>query len=139
MGGLGSRVPVFATLLVFFSLASAGLPALAGFVGEFLVLVGAVDYQPLLGYVAAFTIIFAAVYLLYMLQNVVFGDLSDFLRRLGNRLTDVSPVEVATLAPLVVLAVAFGVFPALVLELIAGPVDSVLAAVDQGLASARVP
>ena len=42
MGGLGSRLPVFATLLVFFSLASAGLPALAGFVGEFLVLVGAV-------------------------------------------------------------------------------------------------
>ena len=89
MGGIGSRLPVFATLLVFFSLASAGLPALAGFVGEFLVLVGAVDFQPLLGYVAAFTIIFAGVYLLFMLQNVVFGDLSDFLKRLGDRLTDV--------------------------------------------------
>jgi NADH-quinone oxidoreductase subunit M len=139
MGGLGSRVPVFATLLVFFSLASVGLPTLAGFVGEFLVLVGTVDYQPLLGYVAGLTIIFAGVYLLYMLQNVVFGDLSDFLRRLGNRLTDVSPIEAATLAPLVVLAIAFGVFPALVLELITGPVDSVLAAVDEGLASARVP
>ena len=52
-------LPVFATLLVFFSLASVGLPALAGFVGEFLVLVGAVDYQPLVGYIAAFTVIFA--------------------------------------------------------------------------------
>ena len=43
MGGLGGRLPVFATLMVFFSLASAGLPGLAGFVGEFLVLLGAVD------------------------------------------------------------------------------------------------
>ena len=139
MGGLGSRLPVFATLLVFFSLASVGLPALAGFVGEFLVLLGAVDYQPLVGYIAAFTVIFAAVYLLFMLQNVVFGDLSDFLRRLGDRLTDVSPVEVATLAPLVVLAVAFGLFPALILDLITAPVDMVLAAVDQGLATGRLP
>jgi NADH-quinone oxidoreductase subunit M len=139
LGGIGSRLPVFATLLVFFSLASAGLPALAGFVGEFLVLVGAVDYQPLLGYVAAFTIIFAGVYLLFMLQNVVFGDLSDFLKRLGHRLTDVQPVEVATLAPLVVLAVAFGIFPALVLDLVTAPIDTVLAVVDQGVATGRLP
>ena len=80
MGGLGARLPVFATLLVFFSLASAGLPGLAGFVGEFLVLLGAVDYQAILGYVAAFTIIFAAVYLLFMVQNTIFGELSDFLQ-----------------------------------------------------------
>jgi NADH-quinone oxidoreductase subunit M len=108
-------------------------------VGEFLVLVGALDYQPLLGYVAAFTIVFAAVYLLYMLQNVVFGGLTDFLRRIGSRLTDVSPVEAATLAPLVVLAVAFGVFPALILDLITLPLDGILTAVDQGVAAARVP
>jgi NADH-quinone oxidoreductase subunit M len=131
MGGLGSRVPVFATLLVFFSLASAGLPTLAGFVGEFLVLLGTVEQEPILGYVAGLTIIFAAVYLLYMLQNVVFGSLSDFLRDLGHRLTDVSPVEVATLAPLVVLAVLFGVFPALILDLIGLPVDTVLAGLGQ--------
>ena len=74
-----------------------------------------------------------------MLQNVVFGDVSDFLRRLGHRLTDVSPVEVATLAPLVVLAVAFGLFPALILDLITAPVDTVLAAVDHGLATGRLP
>ena len=63
-------------------------------------------------------VIFAAVYLLFMLQNVVFGDLTDFLKRLGDRLTDVAPVEVATLAPLVILAVGFGLFPALILDLI---------------------
>jgi NADH-quinone oxidoreductase subunit M len=132
MGGLGTRVPVFATLLVFFSLASAGLPGLAGFVGEFLVVLGTVDLMALLGWGAAFTIVFAAVYLLFMLQNVVFGDLSDFLRGLGHRLTDVDRVEVVTLAPLVALTVAFGLFPALVLDVVSLPVDEVLVIVDGG-------
>jgi NADH-quinone oxidoreductase subunit M len=132
MGGLGSRLPVFATLMVFFSLASAGLPGLAGFVGEFLVLLGALDYQPLLGYIAAFTIVFAAVYLLFMLQNIIFGDLSDFLKSLGKRLTDVDRVEVLTLAPLVVLTVALGLFPALVLDLVRLPVSEILAVVGAG-------
>ena len=90
MGGLGQRVPVFATLMVFFSLASAGLPGLAGFVGEFLVLLGSVSYEPWVGYVAAFTIIFAAVYLLYMVQNIIMGDVTDFLKGLGDKLTDVN-------------------------------------------------
>jgi NADH-quinone oxidoreductase subunit M len=126
MSGLGQTVPVFATLMVFFSLASAGLPGLAGFVGEFLVLLGAVAYEPWVGYVAAFTIIFAAVYLLYMIQNIIMGDVSDFLKALGNKLTDVSPMEAATLAPLVVLTVLFGIFPNLVLDLIQIPVAEVL-------------
>jgi NADH-quinone oxidoreductase subunit M len=126
MGGLGQRVPVFATLMVFFSLASAGLPGLAGFVGEFLVLLGSVTWEPLVGYIAAFTIIFAAVYLLYMVQNIIMGDVTDFLKGLGDKLTDVDRVEVLTLAPLVLLTVVLGLFPALVLELIAVPVTEVL-------------
>jgi NADH-quinone oxidoreductase subunit M len=131
MGGLGQRVPVFATLMVFFSLASAGLPGLAGFVGEFLVLLGSVTYEPWVGYVAAFTIIFAAVYLLYMVQNIIMGDVTDFLKGLGDKLTDVDRIEAATLAPLVLLAVALGLFPALVLELTAMPVEAILEQVDR--------
>jgi NADH-quinone oxidoreductase subunit M len=131
MGGLGSRVPVFATLMVFFSLASAGLPGLAGFVGEFLVLLGAVTYQGWVGYLAGFTIIFAAVYLLYMVQNTIFGELSDFLKGLGHKLTDVDRVEAMTLAPLVVLTVALGLLPALVLDLINAPAAAILASVDE--------
>ena len=130
MGGLGQRVPVFATLMVFFSLASAGLPGLAGFVGEFLVLLGSVSYEPWVGYVAAFTIIFAAVYLLYMVQNIIMGDVTDFLKGLGDKLTDVNRMEAATLAPLVLLTVVLGLFPALVLDLTAAPVENVLAIVE---------
>jgi NADH-quinone oxidoreductase subunit M len=129
LGGLGQRVPVFATLMVFFSLASAGLPGLAGFVGEFLVLLGSVTFEPWVGYLAAFTIVFAAVYLLYMVQNIIMGDVSDFLKGLGSKLTDVDRMEAATLAPLVLLAVALGLFPALVLDLTAAPVANVLAIV----------
>jgi NADH-quinone oxidoreductase subunit M len=136
MGGLGQRVPVFATLMVFFSLASAGLPGLAGFVGEFLVLLGSVAALSWIGYVAAFTIIFAAVYLLYMVQNIIMGDVTDFLKGLGSRLTDVNRIEAATLAPLVVLTVALGLFPALVLDLVALPLDQVLAVVAEAAASA---
>jgi NADH-quinone oxidoreductase subunit M len=122
--------------MVFFSLASAGLPGLAGFVGEFLVLLGAVDFEPWLGYVAAFTIVFAAVYLLYMVQNIIFGDLTHFLRGLGAKLTDVSPMEAATLAPLFVLTIVFGLFPALVLDLIELPVETILAVVEGAADSA---
>jgi NADH-quinone oxidoreductase subunit M len=137
MGGLGSRVPVFATLMVFFSLASAGLPGLAGFVGEFLVLLGAVSFEPILGYIAAFTIIFAAVYLLYMIQNTIFGEVTDFLKGLGRKLTDVDRIEAMTLAPLVVLTVALGLFPALVLDLISAPVSDVLGMVAEAAETAR--
>jgi NADH-quinone oxidoreductase subunit M len=139
MGGLGSKVPVFATLLAFFSLASAGLPGLAGFIGEFLVLLGAVSYEVVLGYIAAFTIVFAAVYLLFMLQNTIFGDLSAFLKSLGNKLTDVDHTEILTLAPLVVLTVLFGIFPALILDLVQIPVHEVLYLVTGGSATAVLP
>jgi len=130
MSGLGQTVPVFATLMVFFSLASAGLPGLAGFVGEFLVLLGAVTWQPIVGFIAASTVIFAAVYLLFMVQNIIMGDVSDFLKGLGSKLTDVSPMEAATLGPLVVVTVALGIFPALVLDLTAMPVEAILGIVD---------
>jgi NADH-quinone oxidoreductase subunit M len=136
MGGLGQRVPVFATLMVFFSLASAGLPGLAGFVGEFLVLLGSVTWEPWVGYVAAFTIIFAAVYLLYMVQNIIMGDVTDFLKGLGDKLTDVDRIEAATLAPLVLLAVVLGLVPALVLELTQVPVADILAIVESSADSA---
>jgi NADH-quinone oxidoreductase subunit M len=136
MSGLGQTVPVFATLMVFFSLASAGLPGLAGFVGEFLVLLGAVTWEPVVGFIAASTVIFAAVYLLYMVQNIIMGDGSDFLKGLGAKLTDVDPTEAATLAPLVVLTVALGIFPALVLDLTAMPVEAILSVVERAADSA---
>ena len=121
MGGLAGVVPVYAAIFGFFVLASLGLPGLAGFVGEFLVIVGAFVFWPVVAAVTALAMMFGAAYLLWMYQRVVFGDLSDFLKGIGHHLTDINRIEVATLAPLVVLAVGFGVFPGLLLGLWQAP------------------
>ncbi|MEX2547371.1 MAG: NADH-quinone oxidoreductase subunit M [Chloroflexota bacterium] len=129
MGGLAGVVPVYSAMLGFFVLASLALPGLAGFIGEFLVLIGAFAYWPVVAAVAALAMMLGAAYLLWMYQRIVFGDLSDFLKGLGHHLTDMSRVEVLTIAPLVVLAVAFGLFPGLLLELWQAPVSDILAQV----------
>ena len=127
-------VPVYAAMFGFFVLASLGLPGLAGFVGEFLVIVGAFDYWPVVAAITATAMMLAAAYLLWMYQRVIFGEVSDFLKGLGHHLTDMNRVEVLTLAPLVVLTLAFGLYPGLLLELWQGPVNDVLASVGQAAA-----
>ncbi|MEI7745815.1 MAG: proton-conducting transporter membrane subunit, partial [Chloroflexota bacterium] len=125
MGGLGSATPVYAAAFGFFVFASVGLPGLSGFVGEFLTLVGAFQANPVIAVIATFVMILAAGYLLWMLQRVVFGELSDFLKGLGHHLTDMRPVEALTLVPLGAMIVVFGLFPGLILNLIAGSVKAV--------------
>jgi NADH-quinone oxidoreductase subunit M len=131
MGGLGSRTPVYAAAFGFFVFASVGLPGLSGFVGEFLTLVGTFRASPIAAVVATFVMILAAGYLLWMFQRVAFGELSDFLKGLGSHLTDMKPVEALTLVPLGALVVIFGLFPGLILDLVAGSVANALAAVQQ--------
>jgi NADH-quinone oxidoreductase subunit M len=135
MGGLGGPVPVYSAALGFFVFASVGLPGLAGFVGEFLVFQGTFVLNPWAAVSIVFVMIFAAAYLLWMQQRVLFGPLSDFLAGLGHHLTDVRPVEILTLAPLGALVVVLGLYPALVLDLIRGTVSAALAAVDPTLAA----
>jgi NADH-quinone oxidoreductase subunit M len=134
MGGLAEATPVYAGVLGFFVFASAGLPGLSGFVGEFLVLVGSFAVSPLVAAVATFAMILAAAYLLWMFQRVIFGDLSEFLRGLGHQLVDTRPVEILTLAPLGALVVVFGILPVLLLKLVAPTVDGVLDDVSKGTA-----
>ena len=126
MGGLASVMPVYAVALGFFVFASGGLPGLSGFVGEFLSLLGAFEYNPWVAAVATVCMILAAGYLLWMFQRLVFGELSDFLKGLGHHLTDMTPTEVLTLGPLAALTVVFGLFPGLILDLVKGSVSGVL-------------
>ena len=136
MGGLAGVVPVYAAIFGFFVLASLALPGLAGFVGEFLVIVGSFEYYPIVAAVAALAMMLGAAYLLWMYQRVIFGDLSDFLKGIGHHLTDMDRYEVATLAPLVVMTVGFGLFPGLLLELWQAPVDDFLARVGPAVLAA---
>jgi NADH-quinone oxidoreductase subunit M len=130
MGGLAGRLPIYAATFGFFAFASAGLPGLSGFVGEFLVLVGTFEFNPYAAAIAAFVMVFAAGYLLWMYQRLFFGDVSDFLKGLGNHLTDMTPVEILTLAPLAALVVIFGIRPGLLLDLFPATVTATLQSVE---------
>jgi NADH-quinone oxidoreductase subunit M len=139
MGGLAARTPVWAATFGFFAFASAGLPGLSGFVGEFLSLVGAFLFSPAAAAIATFCMILAAAYLLWMYQRVVFGELSDFLVGLGGHIYDMTPTEALTLVPLATLIVVFGLQPGLVLTLVQGTVTDTVQAAAHGKAIAVDP
>ena len=132
MGGLAGRVPVWAATFGFFAFASAGLPGLSGFVGEFLSLVGTFIVSPLAAAIAAVVMVLAAGYLLYMYGRIVFGEVSEFIAGLGGHVTDMTPIEVLTLVPLAVLIVVFGLQPGLLLDLIRGSVEATLESAASG-------
>jgi NADH-quinone oxidoreductase subunit M len=130
MGGLGARLPHYAAIFGLFTFASIGLPGLSGFVGEFLVILGAFRFN---GWVAAATmlvVIASAVYMLWMFQRVFFTVPSDWMRRWWPSLRDMSRNEWIALAPLIVLVVGLGVYPGPVLELLAAPVERIIDAVN---------
>lgn len=122
LGGLAHRIPVFATLLVFFSLASLGLPGLAGFVGEFLILIGVFAAAPFFAVGVAVGIVLGAAYLLWMVQRVIFGTLPE--KYAGLR--DLSVLEVLALAPLVLLTIWIGVAPRPFLQVIESAIPALL-------------
>jgi NADH-quinone oxidoreductase subunit M len=126
MGGWAVRTPVYAALFGFFLFASVGLPGLSGFAGEFLVLLGAFIANPMVAGASTFVMILAAVYLLYMYQRVFTGPLSPFLKGLGSHLTDVTPTEILTLAPLAAMIVVFGVMPSILTSSFAQSVQTFL-------------
>ena len=113
-GGLAKSIPWFAVMLVFATLASVGLPALNGFVGEFMILLGA--WQGGLRWatgIATFGVVLAAVYLMKMLQETIWGPITKDENR---TLKDLNLREVATLLPLCILMLWIGVAPGRFLE-----------------------
>jgi NADH-quinone oxidoreductase subunit M len=126
MGGLAALTPVWAVTFGFFVFASAGLPGLSGFVGEFLALVGSFVVNPWVAGVAAVVMVLGAAYLLWMFQRVAMGEPSQFLLGLKHHLTDMTPTEILTLAPLGAGVVAFGLFPGILLDLLGHPVEAAL-------------
>lgn len=111
-GGIASVMPQFAVLFAIAMLASVGLPGLNGFVGEFLTLLGGFcsPYLDSWAYsiVAATGVIFAAVYLLWMFQRVMYGKL---VNPANEGLPDLTRQELATLVPIVILLIWIGIYP----------------------------
>jgi len=107
-GGVVNVMPRFVTFFVLFSMANSGLPATSGFVGEFMVIMGAVEYNFWIGLAAATALIFGAAYSLWMVKRVAFGDIANDKVR---ALADVNRREFAILAVLAIAVLAMGVYP----------------------------
>jgi NADH-quinone oxidoreductase subunit M len=126
-GGIAKIVPVYSTALLIASLSSIGLPGLNGFVGEFLILLGSFKSQVLNSWVytifAASGVIFAAVYMLWMYQRVVFGEVKH--DRLHS-LKDMTTSEIAIIIPIFIFIVWIGVYPSTFLGLTETASDSIV-------------
>ena len=107
-GGLARTVPVFSAFFMIVTLSSIGLPGLNGFVGEFLILLGAFKASRVFGVIAASGVVLAAVYMLWMYQRVVWGEVTHEENR---DLKDLSIREWAVMLPLVALMFWIGVYP----------------------------
>jgi NADH-quinone oxidoreductase subunit M len=107
-GGVATVMPMFAACFLVVSLSSIGLPGLNGFVGEFLVLVGAFQAVPIFAIIGALGVVLAAVYMLWMYQRVMFGELTHDANK---HLTDLTLREVVVLAPVVLVIVWIGLYP----------------------------
>ncbi len=107
-GGVANRMPVFAAFMMLFAMANAGLPGTSGFVGEFLVILGAFQANFWFAALAATTLVFGAAYTLWMYKRVIFGEVANAA---VEKLTDVSPREALVLGLLAVPVLVMGLWP----------------------------
>jgi NADH-quinone oxidoreductase subunit M len=123
MGGLFKSVPLWTTFLLLATLGSIGLPGTNGFVGEFLILLGTLKVSTTRAALATFGIVLAAVYMLWMVQRVVFGKITNAA---NERVTDLTRRERWILYPLVVLIFWIGIFPGAFLRKMEPAIESML-------------
>ena len=123
-GGVARVAPVYSTLLALFCLAAAGFPGLNSFIGEFLIISGAFHTRVWLGAMAVWGVALGTAYLVWLYYRVVMGQLNSGLEGLKLEL---NAREVATLAPLALLALCLGLYPELVLSYVRVPVAELLA------------
>jgi NADH-quinone oxidoreductase subunit M len=122
-GGVVNTMPKFAAFMMLFAMANAGLPATSGFVGEFMVIMGAMKANFWLAFVAATTLITGAAYTLWMYKRVIFGAVAnDHVRALK----DLNPREFAVLAALAAAVLLMGVYPLPFTEVMHASVDELL-------------
>ena len=107
-GGVVNTMPKFAAFFMLFAMANSGLPATSGFVGEFMIVLGAVEYNFWIGFIAATTLILGAAYSLWMYKRVVFGKVAN---KHVAELEDINGREFAFLAILAACVLAMGLYP----------------------------
>ena len=133
-GGLVNRMPAYAFTFLFFTLASVGLPGLSGFVGEFLVLIGAFKANTWVAFLASTGLVLGAAYALWLYRKIVFGQLTkDSLKGI----LDMNRREIAIFLPLVLISLWMGIYPSSFLDPMAPAVDKLIGDYQAALKLAR--
>lgn len=122
-GGLVNRMPAYALIFMFFTMANVGLPGTSGFVGEFLTLVGMFQANTWVAAFATSGVILSAAYGLWLYRRVVMGEL---IKESLKSITDLTVREKAIFAPLVFMTLLLGVYPSLVLDIIGPSVEALV-------------
>lgn len=134
--GLVERMPAYALVFMLFMLASVGLPGTSGFVGEFLVLVGAFQVSTWVALLAATGMVLGAAYMLYLYRRIIFGKITkDDLKSI----LDMDWREKAVFAPLIILVLWMGIYPASFIDVMAPSVERLVENYQLALASAEGP
>ncbi len=122
-GGVANTMPKFAAFALLFAMANSGLPATSGFVGEFMVIIGAVKVNFWYAFLAATTLVFGASYTLWMYKRVIFGDVAN---ENVAALKDINAREFAVLAVLSVAVLGMGLYPQAFTEKMHASVDTLI-------------
>jgi NADH-quinone oxidoreductase subunit M len=123
-GGLADRMPIYAFVFMVFTMANVALPGTSGFIGEFLSLLGTFRASTTAAFFATFGIILSAVYALSLYRRVIFGKLEK--PSLAS-ISDMTPREIAIMAPLVILTIALGFYPKPVFDTTSGAIKAMIA------------
>ena len=134
-GGLVNRMPKYALVFMVFTMASVGLPATSGFVGEFLVLLGAFYYNTWLAVFATTGVVLGAAYMLYVYRRIIFGKLE---KENLMSISDLSYREIIIFVPLVLLVFWMGVYPAPFLDVMSVSVDNLITNFNVALENSSV-
>ncbi|PHR25870.1 MAG: NADH-quinone oxidoreductase subunit M [Desulfotalea sp.] len=112
LGGIAYRAPIFATFFAIAMLASVGLPGTSGFIGEFLIILGAIKFNAFIGFLAGTTLIIGVCYMLWMFQRVFF----EKGKERTESFADLNGMEILTFVPVILLIIGMGIFPQTFLE-----------------------
>jgi len=128
-GGISNIMPVYATITMIMFLSSMGLPLLNGFIGEFTILQGAFIENRMWAGLSVIGVILAAAYLLWLYQRVFFGTVTN---PKNEKLLDLSPREILTFAPLIIMAFWIGLYPKPFFEILEQPVNQLVQTIRPG-------
>ncbi len=135
-GGVANTMPVFAAFAVLFAMANSGLPGTSGFVGEFMVILGAIQENFWYAFLASFTLIFGAAYTLWMVKRVFYGEIANAK---VAALKDLCQREFLILAILAILVLALGIYPKPLTDMTNATVTQLLSHLMQSKLPAGLP